>query len=283
MNGDAFFDINLRALEQTSQQTGATATLALRTVADAARYGRVIEEDGKVLAFLEKDLSRPGPGVINGGVYVLKREILDLVLDLPCSIEQNVFPALVERAKIAGREFNGFFLDIGLPETLEQGHLELPGVRVRPAAFLPRGALIKFAGRDPFGPDGFQWLSGAVEAIRSLNDWGFYVFVFGDSSGRAHAKGALDDACRLNAEIQERLASEGAHVDRFYAARDKRISSLLRAAMNEWPIVSKKSLLVGPATGEVAAARRAGLAARVFHGGDLARLVRSVLAQSTAG
>jgi NDP-sugar pyrophosphorylase family protein len=140
MNGDAFFDINLRALEQASLRSGATATLALRSVPDAARYGRVIEEDGKVLAFLEKDMSRPGPGVINGGVYVLKREILDLVRDLPCSLEQHVFPALVERGEIAGCEFNGYFLDIGLPETLEQGHLELPSVRMRPAAFLDRSA-----------------------------------------------------------------------------------------------------------------------------------------------
>jgi NDP-sugar pyrophosphorylase family protein len=44
MNGDALFDINLRALEQASIQDGAMATLALRSVADAGRYGRVIEE-----------------------------------------------------------------------------------------------------------------------------------------------------------------------------------------------------------------------------------------------
>jgi NDP-sugar pyrophosphorylase family protein len=44
MNGDAFFDINLRALEQASRQSGATATLALRSASDAARYGRVIAE-----------------------------------------------------------------------------------------------------------------------------------------------------------------------------------------------------------------------------------------------
>src|SRR5208282_2648604 len=131
-------------------------------VPDAARYGRVIEEDGKVLAFLEKDTSRPGPGVINGGVYVLKREILDLVHDLPCSLEQDVFPALVARGDIAGREFEGYFLDIGLPETLEQGHLELPAVRVRPAAFLDRDALVDVAGSDLLGPDGFRWIAGAV-------------------------------------------------------------------------------------------------------------------------
>ena len=168
MNGDAFFDINLRALEQASHQSEAMATLALRSVPDAARYGRVIEEQGNVVAFLEKDLNRPGPGVINGGVYVLKREILDLVRDLPCSLEQDVFPILVERGQIRGREFDGYFLDIGLPETLEQGHRELPGVRVRPAVFLDRNALVSFPERDSVLHEAIQWTRGAVEAIRVI-------------------------------------------------------------------------------------------------------------------
>jgi dTDP-glucose pyrophosphorylase len=278
MNGDAFFDINLRALEEASQRSGVMATLALRTVADAARYGRVIEQDGKVTAFLEKDSSRPGPGVINGGVYVLKREILDFVRDRPCSLEQHVFPALVERGEIAGREFKGYFLDIGLPETLEQGHLELPSVRVRPAAFLDRSALVDFSARDPCGPDGFRWMVGAVEAVRALNDRGHYVFVVGDSSVRAEAPG--DDACRLNAEIQERLAPQGAHVDRFYAKDREPFSSVLEEAMNDWPIVGQRSILVGASNGEVEVARRAGLAAHLFDGGDLARLVHSLLARA---
>jgi dTDP-glucose pyrophosphorylase/histidinol phosphatase-like enzyme len=282
MNGDALFDINLRALEQASLRSGATATLALRTVANAARYGRVIEEDGKVKAFLEKDSSRPGPGVINGGVYVLKREILDLVGDLPCSLEQHVFPALVERGEIAGREFKGYFLDIGLPETLEQGRLELPNVRVRPAAFLVRGALVDIAARDPFEPDGIRWMAGAVEAVRALNDRGRYVFVVGDRSSDGNASSCVD-SCRLNAKIQEGLALRGAHVDRFYAAdaADREpFSSVLEQATNEWPIVRERSVLVGANAGEVEAARRAGLAAHLFDQGDLARLLGSLLAQA---
>ena len=149
MNGDAFFDINLRALEQAALEGGAMATLALRSVPDAARYGRVIEEQGKVVAFLEKDPSRPGPGIINGGIYVLKREILDLVSALPCSLEQDIFPTLVERGQIRGKAFDGYFLDIGLPETLEQGHRELPEVRVRAAAFFDRRTLVLAAAAIP--------------------------------------------------------------------------------------------------------------------------------------
>ena len=190
MNGDAFFDINLRALEQAALEGGAMATLALRSVGDAARYGRVIEEQGKVVAFLEKDPSRPGPGIINGGIYVLKREILDLVSALPCSLEQDVFPALVERGQIRGKAFDGYFLDIGLPETLEQGHRELPNVRVRPAAFFDRRTLVGGGG----GNSGaFQWTAGAIEAIRALNDRGYYVFV---------TSGGASDASRLNAAMQ---------------------------------------------------------------------------------
>jgi dTDP-glucose pyrophosphorylase/histidinol phosphatase-like enzyme len=299
MNGDAFFDINLRALEGASRQDGAMATLALRSVADAARYGRVIEEQGKVVAFLEKDPSRPGPGIINGGIYVLKREILDLVLNLPCSLEQDVFPALVERGEIRGREFDGYFLDIGLPETLEQGRRELPSVRVRPAAILDRDTLVNFAEGDSFRPEAFQWRKSAVEAIRALNDRGYYVFVVSHRSGDARTTCVAGDERQLRAAMQERLAASGAHVDRFYgepdyetglapghaidAAKSKPVSNLFCKTMNEQPIVGERSFFIGVTSDDVEAARSAGISGHVFDGGDLARLVHSLLAQSPQG
>jgi HAD superfamily hydrolase (TIGR01662 family) len=290
MNGDAFFDINLRALEQASRQDGAMATLALRSVADAARYGRVIEERGRVVAFLEKDLSRPGPGVINGGIYVLKREILDLIHDLPCSLEQDVFPALVERDQIRGREFDGYFLDIGLPETLERGHLELPSLRARPAAFLDRNALIRFSDEDP---EAFQWVRGVVEAIRALNDRGCYVFVLGSRSTGAGKTLAAGDAHVLSAAIQARLAPEGAHVDRFYltpafedgVAPEPAIDAVERkpdakpfvAAMDEWPIAPERSFFIGGSVDDIEVARSAGISGHIFDGTDLAAIVDSLI------
>jgi dTDP-glucose pyrophosphorylase/histidinol phosphatase-like enzyme len=295
MNGDAFFDINLRALEQVSHRSGAIATLALRSVPDAARYGRVVEEQGNVVAFLEKDSRRPGPGVINGGVYVLKRDILDFVPDLPCSLEQDVFPVLVERGQIRGREFDGYFLDIGLPETLEQGHLELPGVRVRPAAFFDGNALVSFPEGGSVLPEAFQWTRGAVEAIRSLNDHGHYVFVVSNSSRGAHRTHAVGDT-RLKAAMQERLAREGAHVDRFYselespadsasvhandAAKQKPDANLLHEAMNEWPIINERSFFIGVSSNDIEAARSAGISGHILNGGNLAGLVHSLLRQN---
>ncbi len=283
MNGDAFFDINLRALEQASLESGAMATLALRSVGDAARYGRVIEEQGKVVAFLEKDPNRPGPGIINGGIYVLKREIVDFVSALPCSLEQDVFPTLVERGEIRGKAFDGYFLDIGLPETLEQGHRELPEVRVRPAAFFDHDALV---GGGEGDSGAIQWTAGAVEAIRALNDRGYYVFVMSGAS----------DGSRLNAAMQASLAREGAHVDRFHGEAGFASGALsgsargsagtpdpFAKAMVEWPIAREKSFFIGVADGDVEAARAAGLAAHLSDGADLARLVDRLLTRSAQG
>jgi len=252
MNGDAFFDINLRALEQASRQSGATATLALRSVPDAARYGRVMEDKGLVTAFLEKDPKHPGPGIINGGVYVLKREVLDLVRDLPCSLEQDVFPILVSQGEIRGREFDGYFLDIGLPETLDQGHRELPTVRVRPAALFASETLVDLS-------QGRRWREGAIEAIRALNDRGAYVFAIGDAP---------------DATMQDKLAAAGAHIDRVYEP-----PRAIAAILNDWPIVRERSFLVDGRSDDIEAARKAGIATEPLDS-SLPRLVEALIARS---
>ena len=48
-----------------------------------------------------------------------------------------------------------------------------------------------------------------------------------------------------------------------------------------WPIVGERSFSIGAGGDDLEAARSAGFSAHLHDGGDLARLVRSLLAQST--
>jgi len=115
MNGDSFLEMDIRQLFHFHQEHGAAASIAVRQVADAARYGTVeIDERNRVVLFAEK-LGIQRPGLINGGVYLFKSSILRSIPEGPSSLEKDVLPELVERG-IFALEQAGMFIDIGTPE-----------------------------------------------------------------------------------------------------------------------------------------------------------------------
>jgi D-glycero-D-manno-heptose 1,7-bisphosphate phosphatase len=130
LNGDSFFDIDLRALCAAGEDRD--ALIALYRVADASRYGSVVLDGDRVVRFVEKT-PNAGPALINAGVYVLRAGITERIRALPCSMEGDVFPALAAERRLYGRECEGYFIDIGLPESLEKARRELIALPHRPA------------------------------------------------------------------------------------------------------------------------------------------------------
>jgi len=115
MNGDSFLELDLRRLIQFHREHGGSASIAVRRVPDAGRYGTVhVDEQNRVVCFSEK-MEIPKSGVINGGVYVFNRDILRSIPDGPSSLEKDVFPAFLKRGVFA-LEQDGIFIDIGTPE-----------------------------------------------------------------------------------------------------------------------------------------------------------------------
>jgi mannose-1-phosphate guanylyltransferase len=118
LNGDVLTDIDVSAQLAQHERTGARATLGLVGVEDPSAYGLVrLASDRSVDEFLEK----PSPdqidtNLINAGVYVLEREVLDGMAPAGTnvSIEREVFPALVGTG-LFGYEASGYWLDIGTP------------------------------------------------------------------------------------------------------------------------------------------------------------------------
>lgn len=293
-NGDSFFDFNFRAL--TAAPLEGLARLALRSVDDVSRYGSVAVADGRVMAFIEKNPANNGSGLINGGVYFLRREIVDR-LSAPCSLEVDVFPLLVAQGLVEGQTFDGYFLDIGLPETLAQAKAETAARRVRPAAVFDRDGVLNVDAGYTHKPEDLVWQPGAREAIRLLNDRGYYVIVATNQAGVArgfYGEGAIPV---FHSHMQDQLAEAGAHIDAFYHCpyhnegkverytvadhpdRKPNPGMLLRA-FSEWPIDTSRSFLIGDRDSDIEAARRAGIPGHFYKGGDLAALVRKLISQA---
>jgi D-glycero-D-manno-heptose 1,7-bisphosphate phosphatase len=291
-NGDSWFDINLRALA-VAPPRDRLARIALRSMEDTGRYGSVELHGRRITAFTEKKAAT-GPGLINGGLYLLNRAVLDHIAG-PCSIEQDVFPELVRQGAVDGRVFDGYFLDIGLPETLAQARRELPFRLARPAAFLDRDGVLNTDRGYTHRPEQLQWIEGAREAVLALNEAGYLVFVVTNQAGVAHGFYHEADVHAFHARMQTELADIGAHIDAFYhcpfhpdaTIRRYRQPShpdrkpnpgMLLKARREWRIRAKGSFLIGDRDSDIEAANRAGIPGMLFDGGNLLATVRQALA-----
>ena len=125
LNGDTILDADLTSLATAlTAESAAVGVLALRQVAETSRYGRVGLEGPRITSFAEK--STGGMGWVNGGVYCLRRSALDLLPLPPCSLEKDLFPRLAGERRLLGLPSNGYFIDIGLPETLARASAEVP-------------------------------------------------------------------------------------------------------------------------------------------------------------
>jgi NDP-sugar pyrophosphorylase family protein len=115
MNGDSFLELDFRQLIHFHREHRGIVTMAVRSVPDASRYGTVqLETLNRVVGFSEKTGSQV-PGVVNGGVYLFNRTVLEHIPDGPSSLEKDIFPRLLERG-VYGLEQHGMFIDIGTPE-----------------------------------------------------------------------------------------------------------------------------------------------------------------------
>lgn len=125
INGDTWLDMPYGDFLNQAEQAHTNLAMVTRWVDDAARYGRCVVEDNRIVVFGEKIGS--GPGLINAGVYALRRDLFT-PFDMPESFSfETDFVAkhLCELRPFAHRS-DGYFIDIGVPDDYRRAQVELP-------------------------------------------------------------------------------------------------------------------------------------------------------------
>jgi D-glycero-D-manno-heptose 1,7-bisphosphate phosphatase len=287
LNGDTLFDINLIDLT-VPHLFSIMARIALRRVADTSRFGRVHLEGDLISVLHEKGSG--GEGLINGGIYFLKKECLGLLPHGVSSLENDLFPSLIASQMLEGREYSGFFLDIGIPSDFQSAQMSVPKCLTRPAVFFDRDGVLNEDVHYLSSPENFRWIDGAKLAIKQLNDSGYYVFVVTNQAGVARGYYDVNVVEALHAWMQEELRAIGAHVDAFYFCPHhpdftgdcgcrKPEPGMLLQAMKEWPIISKDSFLIGDKSWDIVAADRAVICGHLFMGGNLYDFVKYLISE----
>jgi len=135
LNGDSFFGFDLLDLVTHPTAEPWLVRIALREVEDVSRYGAVVLSADRITRFGEK--AAQGRGLINAGIYWMKREILDHIGAPPVSLERQLLPQLVAQGLVQGAVYSGSFIDIGTPEDLVRARSLMPQLANRSAASTP--------------------------------------------------------------------------------------------------------------------------------------------------
>lgn len=112
LNADTFLQA-----EAYQQMAAATEdTILAIDVADRSRYGSLrLNASGALQAIDEK--GQQGAGLVNGGVYAFGTASFGGRQSLPCSLERELLPDLLQRQPVQVCQYAGQFIDIGTPES----------------------------------------------------------------------------------------------------------------------------------------------------------------------
>jgi mannose-1-phosphate guanylyltransferase len=153
VNGDVFFDFDLRALVARHRASGALATLALRPLPDPRAYSAVVtDRAGRILSIAGRP--RPARGTVSmfASVHVLDPRLLERLPEGPSdSVRDLYMPLLAEGARLAGVRCAGAWYDFGRPSLYRDAQLRMlrgrakvligSGARIAPAAAVRRSVL----------------------------------------------------------------------------------------------------------------------------------------------
>jgi D-glycero-D-manno-heptose 1,7-bisphosphate phosphatase len=293
-NGDSWFDFNIAKLlsDAASGPPSELARMVLRRAADVGRYGVADCEAGRVTAFRERPAgSSKLPELVNAGIYLFDRSGVDQVAPF-CSLERDVLPWLAARGALYATEADGYFVDIGVPEDLARARAELPGRLSHKALFLDSDCVIKL-NRSAGTREDFNFMPGALAAIRAAADGGWQVFLVGNLSGiggflceetgsRALARlvgeeiraagGTVDDACCCPVH-----SKPAGHADRRAIGWRKPQPGMLPELLARWRLDPARCRLVCGHPSGLAAAAACGIPGYLFPGGDLEVFVAPLL------
>lgn len=131
LNGDTFFNLNLKKFEHFFTHTKTDIAIGLAHVPDTGRYGRVDLDlnNHEILNLGEKD--KPGPGWINAGVYLFSSAVMRTLSQMEETIFSWETEILAKAAEKNLKRFgfcqeNSHFIDIGVPEDYERAQTALP-------------------------------------------------------------------------------------------------------------------------------------------------------------
>ena len=151
----------------------------------------------------------------------------------------------------------------------------------KPAIFFDRDGVLNVDVGYLYKIEDFQWIDGAIEAIKYFNDKDYYVFVITNQSGVARGYYKEEDINKLHNWMNQELAKYDAHIDEFFycphhvkgiikdysfdcECRKPKIG-MIKKALDKYDVQLESSLLIGDKDSDIECAENAGIKKILFN------------------
>lgn len=266
---DNYWPMQMEPMWERFAASGAAAMVTVYTNRDGySRDSVLVDDHGWVTVY---DRSRTAP-VLRGveiSYAFLTRPVLEMLPEEDALFEEAVYPRLASRRQLLAWVSDHRYYSVG---SLDRLPLTREFFARRPAILLDRdGVLNRRPPRASYvrSREEFQWLPGALEALRLLRQAGYRVIVASNQAGVARGAmtaGALQD---IHDWMRCQAESAGGAIDAFYncthdwaAGCDcrKPRPGLLFQAQRDFHLDLTRTLFVGDDDRDRAAAAAAGCA-----------------------
>ena len=268
LNGDTYFDIDLRDIKKDSD-----VTIACKYFNNFSRYGKVeIDNDNNILEFREKEENQTG--YINGGIYLFKKDIFNKFdLNKKFSLESDFFQKYSDKLNIKAFKSNDYFMDIGIPEDYYKFIEDIKKIKV---LFLDRDGVINEDYGHVYQIEKFDFIPSIFDICKKYQSDGYKIIVISNQAGIAKGLYTKKDLDILDKYMKDEFAKKGIEIlDSFYCPHKdsdncmcrKPKPGLILEAEKKYNIDLSRSLLIGDKISDLEAGHNAGITKLYFKKG----------------
>jgi D-glycero-D-manno-heptose 1,7-bisphosphate phosphatase len=213
---------------------------------------------------------------MNAGIYLLNKKIITNIKKEYKSLESDIIAKEIDKKKVVGRFFNGFFLDIGTPKNLIKAKKIIPKYFKRPAVFLDRDGTINHdRGGYTHSVKNFKFIKGTIKILKKITNMNYYIFIITNQAGIAKKKFTLEQFYKLHDYIKDKFLKNKIYIHdvkfcpyhpeatvikyKKKTAYRKPGNLMLEDLKTRWDINLKKSLMVGDKKTDLLAAKKSNI------------------------